>query len=90
MTVATTGSKSVFVIEDDRFLSSLLKARLERDGFSVGQSFDGEEALENLRTGAIKPDLIVLDLIMPRLSGFEVLQAISADIRLSNSLSQPL
>ncbi len=67
--------KTVFVIEDDRFLSSLLKARLEKDGFAVVQVFDGADALNVLKQA--KPDLIVLDLILPKASGFEVLETIS-------------
>ncbi len=63
------------VVEDDRFLSFLLKARLEKDGFTVIQAFDGEEAIQDLKTQV--PDLVVLDLIMPKVTGFEVLKAIS-------------
>jgi DNA-binding response OmpR family regulator len=67
--------KQVMIIEDDRFLSSLIRARLEKDGLGVVQAFDGEEALELLKKE--KPGLFVLDLIMPKVSGFEVLEAIS-------------
>jgi DNA-binding response OmpR family regulator len=69
--------KKVMIIEDDRFLSSLIKARLEKEGFEVEQAFDGEEAIQALKQ--IKPGLVVLDLIMPRVTGFEVLEAISLD-----------
>ena len=69
--------KKVMIIEDDRFLSSLIKARLEKDGLEVKQAFDGEEAIQALKQS--KPDLVVLDLIMPRVTGFEVLEAISLD-----------
>jgi DNA-binding response OmpR family regulator len=63
------------IIEDDKFLSSLMKVRLEKDGFTVIQAFDGEEAIGLLKTE--RPDLLVLDLIMPKVMGFEVLQTIS-------------
>ena len=69
------GTKTVMIIEDDRFLSSLVKARLEKDGFTVVQAFDGEEAIQKLK--GEKPNLIILDLIMPKVTGFEVLQMIS-------------
>ena len=69
------------VVEDDRFLSSLIKARLEKEGLSIIQAFDGEEAINLLRQG--KPDLIVLDLIMPKVSGFEVLETISLSPQLN-------
>ena len=67
--------KIFMIIEDDHFLSSLMKARLEKEGFGVIQAFDGEEAIEAFKTEL--PSLIVLDLIMPKVTGFEVLQMIS-------------
>jgi DNA-binding response OmpR family regulator len=67
--------KTIMLIEDDHFLSSLMKARLEKDGFKVAQAFDGEEAMHMLKE--VLPSLIMLDLIMPKVTGFEVLQMIS-------------
>ena len=67
--------KSIMIIEDDRFLSSLVKTRLEKDGFTIIQAFDGEEAIQLFKQQT--PNLIILDLIMPRVTGFEVLQVIS-------------
>jgi DNA-binding response OmpR family regulator len=67
--------KKVMLIEDDRFLSSLIKARLEKDGFAVLQAFDGDEAVTMLKTEV--PNLFILDLIMPKVNGFEVLKTIS-------------
>jgi len=59
--------KKIMIIEDDHFLSSLMKTRLEREGFGVIQAFDGEEAMEALKVDI--PSLIVLDLIMPKVTG---------------------
>jgi CheY-like chemotaxis protein len=75
--------KMVMIIEDDEFLSSLIKTRLEKINYKVLQAFDGEEALELLKKN--KPDLILLDIIMPKLSGFEVLEAISMDPELGKA-----
>lgn len=68
-------AKKVMIVEDDRFLSFLLKSRLEKDGFTVEQMFDGEEAVQKLKQEV--PDLIILDLIMPKVTGFEVLKTVS-------------
>lgn len=67
--------KKVMLVEDDRFLSSLIKARLEKDGFVVSQAFDGDDAIKRLPDE--RPDLVILDLIMPKTNGFEVLKQIS-------------
>lgn len=69
--------KTILIVEDDRFLSTLIKARLEKEGFKVIQVFDGEEARQLLKKE--RPDLIILDLIMPRVPGFELLEMISLD-----------
>ena len=70
-----TDSKKIMIVEDDHFLSSLMKARLEKEGFEVVQAFDGEEAIEMLHK--VIPSLVILDLIMPKVTGFEVLQMLS-------------
>lgn len=71
----------VAIIEDEKFLSNLLKFRLEREGFLVQQLFDGIEALAWLKSN--RPNLILLDLIMPKASGFEVLEQMSLDPQVS-------
>lgn len=67
--------KKVMLVEDDKFLSSLIRARLEKDGFLVVQSFDGDDAITRLPDE--HPDLVILDLIMPKTNGFEVLKSIA-------------
>ncbi|MCL4406270.1 MAG: response regulator [Patescibacteria group bacterium] len=65
-------TKNVLLVEDDKFLSSLLKTRLEKEGINVIHVEDGEAALEVLKTAV--PDLILLDLILPKKMGFEVME----------------
>jgi len=72
----------MLIIEDDKFLSLVLKGRLEREGFEVFQAFDGNEALEILKKDI--PDLILLDLIMPNMSGFEILEFLRSDPQYSS------
>ena len=67
----------ILIVEDDRFLSSILKGRMEKNNFAVEQAFDGEEGLAKLRE--FRPDMVILDLIMPKVSGFEFLERISTD-----------
>ncbi len=65
--------KKILLVEDDLFLSSLLKNRLQREGgFEVSLARSGDEALT--LSESFKPDLIMLDIILPGKSGFEVLE----------------
>ena len=67
----------ILVAEDDRFLRRAAEATLRQRGFTVLTAADGEETLRRARAEA--PDLILLDLIMPKLQGFEVLRALKGD-----------
>jgi len=69
--------KNILIVDDGDFLSKILRSKLGETEFIVDQVFNGAEALAHLATG--KPDLIVLDLIMPKMSGFEFLEKISGD-----------
>ncbi len=68
-----TNPKKILIIEDDPFLSSLLKSRLHKEGgFDVATAKSGDEASGML--GNFQPDLMMLDLILPGKSGFEFLE----------------
>ena len=73
--------KKLLLVEDDPFLSSLLKTRLLNEGFDVSYAADGEEALTMAKK--VVPDLILLDLILPKKSGFEVMEVLQSDPQLS-------
>lgn len=66
--------KKVLVIEDDYFLRSLITKKLREEQFEVFEAIDGEKGLETLKTE--KPDIILLDLVLPGMDGFDVLQQI--------------
>ena len=70
---------TILLIEDDPFLSSVLRMKLEKELFKVIRAADGDEALNFLIEQGIKPDLILLDLILPKKNGFEVLETIRQD-----------
>jgi CheY-like chemotaxis protein len=82
----------ILVIEDDKFMRRACEAGLKKRGFAVLTAVDGEEGLQQARTGA--PHLILLDMLMPKLSGIETLEALKRDdetrhipvVILSNSL----
>jgi DNA-binding response OmpR family regulator len=76
--------KKVLLIEDDPFLSSLLKNRLTREGLVVLHAKDGEEGINLLKANS-NIQLVLLDLILPKKSGFEVLQVIRQDPQLQNA-----
>jgi len=75
--MTTTTVKRILLVEDDRFLRRACEASLRQRGFTVIAATDGEEGLRLAR--ADHPDLILLDLLMPKLSGVEVLRALKAD-----------
>ncbi len=72
----------VMIIEDDKFLRELAGQKLEKEGFNVMGESSGKEALEVMRNR--KPDVIILDLILPGMDGYEVLQEIKGDVILAN------
>jgi len=69
--------KTVLVVDDDRPMRALCRASLEEAGFRVLEAAGGEEALESVRDEP--PDLILLDIMMPGISGWEVTSALLAD-----------
>lgn len=71
---------SILVVEDDSFLSSLSVEKFSKLGYKVSSVPDGEQALKFLARK--KPDLILLDIMMPGIDGFEVLRSVRADDRL--------
>lgn len=70
-------AKRILIADDDPELVALLSMRLTKIGFVVSEASDGVEALEKAR--AERPDLLVLDVMMPRRSGWEVLRELKRD-----------
>lgn len=74
----------ILVAEDDRFLSTAYRAKLTKSGFEVQMATDGEEALAALADG-FSPDIILLDLVMPRKDGFATLEDIRAQAQFAQT-----
>jgi DNA-binding response OmpR family regulator len=67
----------LLAVDDDPVILNLLKVNFELDGFDVLTAADGQEALDTAQ--AEKPDVVLLDIMMPKLSGLEVTKALKAD-----------
>jgi two-component system alkaline phosphatase synthesis response regulator PhoP len=72
-----TAGKRLLLVEDDRFLRRACEASLRQRGYDVLTAADGEEGLRLAR--AETPDLVLLDLLLPKLSGLEVLRSLRSD-----------
>jgi len=70
-------AKKILIIEDDKLLANLLTKKLEKEGYEVSVSPQGDKGLTEAKK--IKPDLILLDIIMPAMDGFEVMEKIKED-----------
>ena len=68
---------SVLVVEDDHNIAELLQMYLEKEGYAVTTAFDGGQGLSKFR--AIKPDIVLLDVMMPVMDGWGVCKAIRAE-----------
>lgn len=75
---AASATAGVLVVEDDRDLREVLAESLQLEGYQVDGAADGADALERLRGGA-RPGLVILDLVMPRMDGRQLVQAMSED-----------
>jgi DNA-binding response OmpR family regulator len=74
-------AKNILVIEDDKFLRELIVQKLTKEGYTISEAIDGEEGIKKIRDE--KPTLILLDLILPGIDGFEVLAKTKEDPALS-------
>jgi len=72
--VAAVSNKKILVVDDEERMLRFIRLNLEHDGFQVIEAVKGHEALDKMRTGM--PDLILLDVMLPDLDGFEVLKMV--------------
>lgn len=76
------GKRKILVVEDDKFLRELFVRKMFNEGFDVESAVDAEQAFDVLRTK--KPEIILLDLILPGVDGFEILTQIKKDANLKD------
>jgi len=69
--------KLVLIVDDDESVRELIEFIVKKEGFRTEKASDGEEALTKAR--AVNPDLILLDLMLPKFGGFEILRELQSD-----------
>ena len=74
----TTDKHKVLIIDDDEFLLDMYSVKFREQGFQVEISFGGEEGLKKIKEGFV-PNVILLDIIMPNMDGFEFLEHLKAE-----------
>jgi len=74
-------AKTILIVEDDKFLRELISRKLREENFNIIEAVDGEEGIKKIKEE--KPDLVLLDLILPGIDGFEVLLKMKEDVSVS-------
>lgn len=70
-------AREILIIEDDKFLRELISQKLIKEGYDIDSAIDGEEGIKKIKEK--KPELVLLDLILPGIDGFEVLTQMRED-----------
>lgn len=71
--------KKILVVEDEQMLAKIIGMKLEEEQFEVQHAYDGEEAYTALADSAHLPDLVLLDVLLPKMSGFDVMEKLKAE-----------
>jgi DNA-binding response OmpR family regulator len=74
--------KKVLVIEDEEIIRGILQKKIENEGYQVDIAVDGEDGISKIRE--IMPDIVILDIVMPRMDGFAVLEEMKKDENIAN------
>lgn len=72
----------ILIIDDDPLLLTMYEQKFRKDGYEVATALNGEEGLKKIKEE--KPTLVLLDIMMPKISGFEVLEAVKKDPQIKN------
>jgi len=71
--------KHILIVDDEPDLVEMVKTRLEANGYRISAAYDGQEALNKVKME--KPDLIILDIMLPKLDGYKVCGLLKADMK---------
>lgn len=75
-------TKTILVVDDDPAVHEVLSATLSREGYEILHAYDGDEALKTMRT--LEPDIVTLDVMMPKIDGWSLLGIMKSDPALQN------
>ncbi len=75
MTQEDNEKKTIMIAEDDAFIGDIYEVKLKDEGYDVVLASNGRDAIEKLE-GGVKPDILLLDIVMPYMDGFDVLEAL--------------
>jgi len=75
--------KTIMIVEDDTFVMDIYQTKIIKEGINVISAINGMEAIKKLEAGE-KPDLILLDILMPYMGGLELLKKLKEDEKLKN------
>ncbi|HNY98077.1 MAG TPA: response regulator [Candidatus Pacearchaeota archaeon] len=70
-------ARKILIIEDEEIICDILSSKLRSEGYEISSAKDGESGLEKIKR--LRPDLVLLDIIMPKMNGFFVLEQKSLD-----------
>jgi len=76
MTQEGNEKKTIMIAEDDAFIGDIYEVKLQNEGYNVILASNGRDAIEKLEGGA-KPNILLLDIVMPYMDGFDVLEALN-------------
>ena len=74
--------KKILIIEDEEIILDLLQKKLSQEGYEISVAKDGEEGLKLMKE--VKPDLVLLDIVMPKIGGFEVMEEMQKEDQLKS------
>ena len=81
----TAGQKKVFIVDDDTFLLDMYSLKFSQSGYTVESALGPEAALEKLKSGYV-PEVMLLDVVMPTMNGFELLEKMRAEHFAENTI----
>lgn len=74
----------IFMAEDDPLMGRMYERAFKASGYELEMAFDGEATINSLKTASVLPTLILLDVMMPKLNGFDVLKQLKGEEKLKN------